>query len=72
MAALDEDTRVEETSVFGSFLHVSIPKTQDARSVITDVLEGHHIPVARIESITPSLEDVFIHLIDQETKEKTA
>jgi len=70
MNALDDDERVEETSVFGSFLHVSIPKTQDARSVIMECLGKHGIAVSRIEAITPSLEDVFIHLIDRETKEK--
>jgi ABC-2 type transport system ATP-binding protein len=72
MNVLDEDKRVEETSVFGSFLHVSIPKTQDAESVINDALGKQGITASRIEPITPSLEDVFIHLIDQETKEKTA
>ncbi len=72
MAALDSDSRVEETSVFGSFLHVSIPKSQDARAVITDTLRSQGINMVRIEQITPSLEDVFIHLIDLETKEKVA
>jgi ABC-2 type transport system ATP-binding protein len=68
MAALDSDTRVEETSVFGSFLHVSIPKEQDAKNVITEALGQRGIVPARIEPITPSLEDVFIHLIDVEAK----
>jgi ABC-2 type transport system ATP-binding protein len=66
MAALDGDERVEETSVFGSFLHVSIPNTLDANSVITEVLGQRGIAAIRIEPITPSLEDVFIHLIDVE------
>jgi ABC-2 type transport system ATP-binding protein len=72
MNALDSDTRVEETSVFGSFLHVSIAKDQDAKNVITEALGQHGITATRIEPITPSLEDVFIHLIDQETKEDKA
>ncbi len=72
MNALDSDKRVEETSVFGSFLHVSITKNQDAKNVITEALGQHGITATRIEPITPSLEDVFIHLIDQETKEEKA
>jgi ABC-2 type transport system ATP-binding protein len=71
MAVLDEDKRVEETSVFGSFLHVSIPKEQDAKSVITEALGKHGISPSRIEPITPSLEDVFIHLIDAESQGKS-
>jgi ABC-2 type transport system ATP-binding protein len=66
MAALDGDKRVEETSVFGSFLHVSIPKSQDAKSVVMEALGKQGIIASRVEPITPSLEDVFIHLIDAE------
>ncbi|HZK75639.1 MAG TPA: ABC transporter ATP-binding protein [Candidatus Kapabacteria bacterium] len=68
MAALDEDKRIGEASVFGSFLHVSIAKEQDAKTVITEVLQKHGIAAKRIEPIVPSLEDVFIHLIDEQTK----
>jgi len=68
MAALDEDKRIGETSVFGSFLHVSIAKEQDAKAVISEVLQKHGIAAKRIEPIVPSLEDVFIHLIDEQTK----
>ncbi len=72
MNALDADKRVDETSVFGSFLHVSVVKDQDANKVIMDALGQHRITATRIEPIMPSLEDVFIHLIDQETKEEKA
>jgi ABC-2 type transport system ATP-binding protein len=72
MAALDSDKRVEETSVFGSFLHVSVPKTENAKSVITEALGKHNIVVSRVEPITPSLEDVFIHLIDVEASKQGA
>ena len=67
MTALDEDKRISETSVFGSFLHVSIAKEQDAKAVISEDLEKHGISVKRIEPIVPSLEDVFIHLIEEQT-----
>ncbi len=71
MAALDEDKRVEETSVFGSYLHVSIAKDQDARSIISEDLAKQGISAKRIEAIVPSLEDVFIHLIEEQTSERS-
>lgn len=70
MNALDHDKRVEETSVFGSFLHVSIPKEFDAKQVVSDALRTIGIVPARIEPITPSLEDVFIRLIEEQAKQK--
>ncbi len=68
MAALDEDKRIQDTSVFGSFLHVSIAKEQDAKTVISEDLTKLGISVKRIEPIVPSLEDVFIHLIEEQSK----
>ncbi|HEY3875725.1 MAG TPA: ABC transporter ATP-binding protein, partial [Candidatus Kapabacteria bacterium] len=70
MTALDHDRRVEDTSVFGSFLHVSIPKEFDANKTIAEVLSRSGIVPTRIESIMPSLEDVFIRLIEEQSKKK--
>ena len=64
MSALDADPRVAETSVFGSFLHVSVKPGNDPETVIRNGLGQHGIEVRRVEQIVPSLEDVFIHLID--------
>ncbi len=70
MDALDEDKRIAETSVFGSFLHVSIAKEEDAKAVIFEDLSKRGIAVKRIEPIVPSLEDVFIHLIEEQAKQE--
>ena len=70
MNALDRDKRVEETSVFGSFLHVSIPKEFDANVTIAEALASTGIVPTRIEPITPSLEDVFIRLIEEQANQK--
>ena len=69
MAALDEDKRIDETSVFGSFLHVSIAKERDASAIVMEDLAKVGIRPKRIEQIVPSLEDVFIHLIEEQSKE---
>ncbi len=64
MSALGVDRRIAETSVFGSFLHVSVKPGENADEVIRDGLKKQRLEVRRIERIVPSLEDVFIHLID--------
>ena len=69
MTVLDHDKRIAETSVFGSFLHVTISKKYDANAVISQDLEKIGITPKRIESIVPSLEDVFIHLIEEQSRQ---
>ncbi|MDP4198368.1 MAG: ABC transporter ATP-binding protein [Bacteroidota bacterium] len=66
MSALSDDKRIEETSVFGTLLHVSVKPELDAEQVIGEVLAKHNLPLIRIERIVPSLEDVFLHLLDRQ------
>lgn len=66
MNTLSDDKRIEETSVFGTLLHVSIKPEYNAEEVIRSVLTAHNLPMHRAERIVPSLEDVFIHLLDRE------
>jgi ABC-2 type transport system ATP-binding protein len=56
---------VLETSIFGSNCHVTVHAEQ-AEQQIRSALTAAANPVSRIEPITPSLEDVFIHLIAEE------
>ncbi len=56
-----------ETSVFGTYLHVNVEDEQSAKERIREVLSENAIDLLSIERITPSLEDVFIYLLDQET-----
>jgi ABC-2 type transport system ATP-binding protein len=61
------DVAGAETSIFGTTLHVSTPdKSPDG---IVAILNNQHIGVSRIEPITPTLEDVFLHVIDTSQKE---
>jgi ABC-2 type transport system ATP-binding protein len=66
MSVLDETKGIAETSVFGTMLHVSVDSTQDAEALIKNSLQQHGLDVHRMERIVPSLEDVFIHLIDKQ------
>jgi ABC-2 type transport system ATP-binding protein len=54
-----------DTSVFGTYLHVSVADEAEGEKQIRALLESKHIGVKRIDRISPSLEDVFIHLIEE-------
>ena len=53
-----------ETAVFGSVLHATVENAKSGIPRIQAVLETAHITVSRIEKIVPSLEDVFVTLIE--------
>jgi ABC-2 type transport system ATP-binding protein len=57
-----------ESSVFGVALHVSVTDGRLARREIPKVLAHHNVQLFSIDEISPSLEDVFIFLLDQESK----
>jgi ABC-2 type transport system ATP-binding protein len=62
---LQQEDWVIESSVFGTLLHVSVEDEQTYRPIIEKVLTKKGIRVHRIDRIVPSLEDVFIHLVDR-------
>jgi ABC-2 type transport system ATP-binding protein len=71
MALIEREPWAIETSVFGTRLHVSVENEAPARENIREILSSNKIECGQIEKITPSLEDVFIYLLDQEAN-KTA
>jgi ABC-2 type transport system ATP-binding protein len=68
MSLIEKEPWALETSVFGTFLHVSVPEEQSAKMQIETLLRNNGMSWNKIERITPSLEDVFIYLLEQETK----
>ncbi len=65
VAAADPD--VEDVQVFGDRLHLRV-KTDRAESIIgrlPDALKAQGVSVQRIRSIAPTLEDVFIELVEK-------
>ena len=68
LALLEQQPWAIETSVFGTYIHVSVADEAEARKEIKKVLKAQEMQVTHIERITPSLEDVFIYLLDQEAK----
>ncbi len=53
-----------ETAIFGSLLHATVDNMEEAMPKIRDMLEEAGIQALRIERIMPSLEDVFVTLIE--------
>jgi ABC-2 type transport system ATP-binding protein len=70
MALIEKEPWAIETSVFGTHLHVSVEDEAVARKHIFDILRANDIQCGQIDKITPSLEDVFIYLLDQEAKKR--
>ncbi|MCX6137401.1 MAG: ABC transporter ATP-binding protein [Ignavibacteriales bacterium] len=68
MELIEKQPWALDTSVFGSYLHVGVPDETAARKEIELLLTQHQIGFEGIERISPSLEDVFIYLLDQEAK----
>jgi ABC-2 type transport system ATP-binding protein len=57
-----------ETSVFGNNLHIAVSNEDTARIKIKEIASEKGLIIRRMNRITPSLEDVFIYLLDQESK----
>lgn len=64
----DETDWIGDTSIFGNNIHVGVSDPESSMPRITELLKSRGIEVKRIEKISPSLEDVFIHLIEQENR----
>jgi len=69
LRALKESQRFSEVAVFGNALHVVARKGEDLSSFLPSILAGEGIPPKRLEQIEPSLEDVFVSLIEAEDQE---
>jgi ABC-2 type transport system ATP-binding protein len=63
---------VLEATVFGTRLHVVVADAADGqRRIAEELTRARNTPFA-VERIVPSLEDVFIHLIEREDKTRAA
>ena len=59
-----------ETSIFGTSIHVNVEDEDSGALNIRSLLSSNQIDVHSIEKITPSLEDVFIYLLDRQTEKR--
>ncbi len=65
LGILQQQPWILGVSLFGTRLHISVAGEKEGRERVDALLSRHGILVQRIESIRPTLEDVFIHLIEQ-------
>lgn len=68
LEVLREQSWVIEISLFGTYIHVGVRNEEEGRSEIIKILSGRNIGLIRIERIVPSLEDVFLYLLDKDAK----
>lgn len=67
---LEKEKWVGETSIFGNYIHVILnDDTITEKNIIKLLQEQNGITVKRVERIVPTLEDVFIHLIEKDNKQ---
>lgn len=71
LIALEHAPGVQDAALFGTDFHVVVGADGD-RSAIEEYLKSRDIQVSKIERVTPTLEDVFVSLIEKADRETTA
>jgi len=66
MRAVEAEPGVLDVAVFGAGLHVTVEDLAAATERIRRVLDQKHIEIRRLDAIQPSMEDVFVGLIEAE------
>jgi len=72
MTALEKKPGIFDIAVFGGGLHIKVDDPAQRIPEIYKILEQVGIHVMTLDSITPSMEDVFVSLIEKEEEKKAA
>ena len=64
---MEKQNFVDETSIFGNQIHIIVNDKFKDEDQIKSVLTKQNINVKRLDRIVPTLEDVFIHLLDKDS-----
>jgi ABC-2 type transport system ATP-binding protein len=65
MSLLKNEEMVIEISLFGTYLHVQVTDEKMARKYFPELFQKNGIKLQRMDSIIPSLEDVFLYLVEE-------
>jgi ABC-2 type transport system ATP-binding protein len=68
MRALEAVTGVVDVAVFGGGLHVTVDDVEATSARVREALAAKGIEVKRLERIEPSMEDVFVAMIEAEER----
>jgi len=71
MRVLDGLPAVEKTSLFGTAVHAVLRQADISQSSIATELKRRGIPVDSIESVEPSLEDVFLDVVERAESQRS-
>jgi len=63
---LEQQSFVDETSIFGNKIHLIVNDNYNTTDQINKSLAEKNISVKTIDKIIPTLEDVFIHLLEKD------
>jgi len=69
---IEREDWVREVAVFGTRLHLVVDDAEEGRRRVLERLERDGNLPAAVERIVPSLEDVFIHTIEEEDRRRAA
>jgi ABC-2 type transport system ATP-binding protein len=56
----------EDISIFGNYIHLHVNDMYKQSNQISEILSAGGVTLNKAEKITPTLEDVFIHLLEKE------
>jgi ABC-2 type transport system ATP-binding protein len=65
MAILDKNANVEKTSLFGTAVHAVLRNSSTDPAVLAAALRAEGIEVTSIGAVSPSLEDVFLDVVER-------
>lgn len=67
MEYLEDSKFIDDTSIFGNTIHVSVNSNFNNKNQIIDLLNSKGITnIKSVDAIVPTLEDVFIHLLEKQ------
>jgi ABC-2 type transport system ATP-binding protein len=69
MRVLDGMAEVEKTSLFGTAVHAVLTSDALGMAVLQQRLAAAGLEIEGVERVSPSLEDVFLDLVDRAEKE---
>lgn len=70
LEVLKERKELVEVALYGPALHVVAKSAEEAKQLINSVLKEENISLRSLQKIEPSLEDVFVSLIEEREKSK--
>jgi ABC-2 type transport system ATP-binding protein len=65
MAILDQQPNVEKTSLFGTAVHAVLKDRSTDPAALSAILKAQGVDVSSIGAVSPSLEDVFLDVVER-------